>query len=167
MVSVLVTPTAGSSPASAIFPTVQELQDRKVVAIEAYCGIDITSDPNNPGIPVLDTTIFPLAFLTLYTSAVPNKSFFNKFQESGDFYSKVALASMRRVNNNDTTLTPLPSFTNDIFMIRPTELAFNKCKVEFPTGVAMASPQSAVFLFHYLDKGDDGTSWMNTMGYGK
>ena len=164
-VSVLINPSGGNSVASTLFPTQQDLQDRKIVAIEAFSVLDMSFDPLNSGQPVLSVPVFNAAFLTLYTSAVPNPSYGNANQQAGDFYDKLPLSSMRRVQNYTTAVTQNSNLSSGLFLIRPTELAFNKCKVEFPTTVAMANSMSAVFVFHYLDKGDDGIFWMKAMGY--
>lgn len=171
VIGVLLTPSGGTTSASYTFPTQQELQDRKIVAIEAYVGIsasnagDILNDPTNPGIACLTPLLFQNAFLTLYTAAVKNQTVFARHQEAGLFYDKIPFASLRRVQNGFQVALPSASFVRSIFMIRPTELTFNKCKVEFPTPVVLAEVQSAVFVFHYLDKGDDGSQWMRSMGY--
>lgn len=165
VVSVLINPSSNLTPGGVTFPTQQDLENRKIVAIEAYSVRDIPFDPLNPGTPVLPDTAFVQAFLTLYTSAVNNKTNFSSRQEPGLFYDKYPLVSMRRTQNN-VAAGSYPSFVQDIFLIRPTELAFNKCKIEFPNPVALATTASAVFVFHYLDKGDDGVAWMNAMGYG-
>lgn len=154
-VSVIISPSSGTTKAFYQFPTQEDLQDRKIVAIEAYCGVvDIINDPNNASNLVIPQAVFANAFLTLYTSAVtdalPGKK---KTQEPGLFYDRIPLASLRRVNNYDVAQTPLPSNSNGIFLIRATELAFNKCKVEFPTPVSISQSYGAVFTFHYLDKG--------------
>lgn len=161
VVSVLLNPSGGNTLASTIFPTQQELQNRKIIAIETFCNLDIQNDPLNPGIGVVPYAIFRNAFLTLYTSMPPtNPAAKPSMQQPGLFYDKVPFASLRRVQNNDTSLTPLPSFSRDIFRIRPTELAFNKCKIEFPTSVTQAAQYSAVFVFHYLDIDDTGAAYM-------
>lgn len=173
IISVLITPSNNATSSSYIFPTQQELQDRKIVAIEAYCGgtathnsADILNDPLNPAISVLSDLLFQNGFLTLYTSAVRNDTAFAKHQESGLFYDKIPLCRLRPVQSGFVAQVPAASTARgSIFMIRPTELSFNKCKVEFPTPVAMDGQYSAVFVFHYLDKGDDGSQWMRSMGY--
>lgn len=165
IISVPITPSSGSTPSSTIFPTQQDLQNRKIIAIETFCALDIDFDPENSGASVLSTVLFTNGFLTLYTSAIKSKTSINKKQEPGLFYDKLPLVKLRNIQNNDTNLTPLPSNGFELFCIRPTELAFNKCKVEFPTGIAMPAAESAVFGFHYLDEGDDGIWWMKAMGF--
>jgi hypothetical protein len=163
VVSVLIEPSSNTSPAAQMFPTVQDLQNRKVIAIETYCNIDFDKDPNNPGIDVLSVPVFNRAFLTLYTSASgdgTNISGKGGKKEPGLMYNMIPLSSIRRVQNNDFSLSPLASFSKEIFRIRPTFLSLNKCKIELPTSITMQAPQSAVFVFHYLDEGDDGTMWM-------
>lgn len=160
IVSVVLTPSSGNTLAATIFPTQQELQGRKIIAIETFADIDIENDPLNPDTPVIDATIFKNAFLTLYTSMPPTNAGSGGTQQPGLFYDKIPFASLRRAQNNDTALTPLPSFAKDIFRIRPTELAFNKCKIEIPTPQTLSTPKSCVFVFHYLDLNDPGTKWM-------
>lgn len=160
MLSVPITPSAGFTLSSSIFQPQQELQNRKIIAIEAYCDLDIEFDPLNPNTPVLPYAAFRNAYLTLYTSLPPVNAGSGGLQQPGLFYDKIPLVSLRRVQNNDTALTPLPSFAQDIFRIRPTNLAFQKCKVEFPTPISLAEVSSAIFMFHYLDLGDSGEKWM-------
>lgn len=163
--SVLITPSGGNSVASTTFPTQQDLENRKIVAVEAFSANDMTYDPLNSGTPILTTPVFNAAFLTLYVSAVKNPNNFSRFQQPGLFYDKIPFSSLRRVQNYTTGTAQNSNLTSGIFMIRPTEMSFNKCKVELPTTVAMANEMSAVFVFHYLDIGDDGTDWMRAMGY--
>ncbi len=165
IISIPITPSGGSTPASTPIPTQQDLQDRKIIAIESYCSIDIDFDPENSGVDVLTPALFSNCFLTLYTSAVKNKAVKGDKQEPGLFYEKIPFPRMRCVQNNDTTLTPLVSNAFAPFLIRPTELAFNKCKIEFPTGITMGQKYSAVLMVHYLDLGDDGAWWMKAMGF--
>lgn len=163
VISVLVEPSNGSTLAAYIFPTQQELQNRKIIAIESYVNTDIDKDPMNPGVDVLTVPVFNRAFLTLYTSATGQMSKVTGTggkQEPGLFYDKLPLCSLRRVQNITVGVTPQASYVKSIFRIRPTELAFNKCKVEFPTTIAIAGAMSAVFTFHYLDEGDDGKMWI-------
>lgn len=162
-ISVLITPSSGNTQATYKFDTQEDLQDRKVIAIEAYCGVvDLIYDPNNSGVLVMPQAVFAQAFLTLYTSAVSDSvpdstgKTKKKTQEPGLFYDRIPLPSLRSVANQDTNLTPLPSGRDYIYQIRATELAFNKCKIEFPTPVAIGQTYAAVFTFHYLDKGVTG-----------
>lgn len=152
IVSVELTPTGGNTNTSYKFPTPEELFDHLIVAVEVFADVDMAFDPNNSGNTPPSTPIFNAAFLTLYTSSVPAIKDEASTQQPGLWYDKVPFSSMRRVQNNDITLTPLPSFSKDLFRIRPTFLVFNKCKVEFPTGVAIGNNVSAVVMFHYLDK---------------
>lgn len=165
VLSVLITPSGATSTASTTFPTQQDLENRKIIAIQAYMDQDITNDPLNPSTVVMTSAVFSNAFLTLYTAAVRNDSAFTAHQQPGLFYDKIPFPQLRNVFNNNTSGAVTSSYSPTLFLIRPTELSFNKCKVEFPTPVAMASPMSAVFVFHYLDKGDDGSAWMHAMGY--
>lgn len=165
MVSVLINPSGGFSPASVTFPTQQDLENRKIVAISAYSVDDMTNDPNNPGVATMTAAVFKQSFLTLYTAAVRNRNVFTQHQEPGLFYDKIPLSQLRNVWNNDTATATRSSGSPNLFLIRPTEITFNKTKIEFPTPVAMANPMSAVLMFHYLDKGDDGTFWLQAMGF--
>lgn len=172
LISVLVTPSNNTTQASYTFPSQQDLQDRKIVAIEAFTsgtdahnGADILNDPLNPGNLCLTDLLFQNCFLTLYTSAVRNVSF-TEHQDAGLFYDKIPLSRLRPVQSGFVGQTPAASTSRGaIFMIRPTEIAWTKSKVEFPTTVALTASQSAVFMVHYLDKGDDGVQWMKSMGY--
>ena len=160
-ISVPITPSNNMTQNSYIFPTQQELQNRRIVAIEALSAVDIATDPLNSGYTAMPTSVFNASFLSLYTSIKSQVPGGTGRQQTGLFYDKIPMSVLRNVQNNDTSLSPLPSFSKEIFLIRPTELAFNKCKVEFPTAVAVSDKVSAVFTFHYLDEGDPGDEWMN------
>jgi hypothetical protein len=166
MVTVLINPSNGNTPASQIFQPEQELQDRKIIAIESFTNADVAFDPLNTGTPIMPIASAQYWFLTLYTSGVKNQLMFSQKQEAGLFYDKIPYGKLRAVSANDTAATGSSFSRNGLFIIRPTELAFNKCKVEAPTSAAQGAAYSACFGFHYLDKDDDGLWWMDAMGYG-
>ncbi len=164
-ISVEITASNGSTPAVTPFPTQEDLQDCKIVAVEAFSAVDMPYDPLNSGIPILSVPLFNACYLSIYTSAVKGNQPWNKNQQPGLFYDYIPLNVMRPVINYTGFIQQPSNMVSGKFLIRPTELAFNKCKIQFPTPVAMTSTYSAFFVFHYLDKGDDGVSWMRYMGY--
>ena len=163
IISVQINPSGGNTPASVTFPTQEDLINRKIVSIECFSVLEMPLDPLNPGVVNLSQPVFQGGFLTLYTSAVKNPNNFSKDQEPGLFYEKVPLVALRRI------FTPLATSSQgsvyERFIIRPTEINFNKTKVEFPNTIAMANPMSAIFMFTYLDMGDDGTNFMQALGF--
>jgi hypothetical protein len=165
LISVLITASGGTTVSSYTFPTQQDLENHKIIAIESFCADDMGLDPLNPAVPVLTSAIFNNAFLTLYTAPVKTKNTMTQKQEAGLFYDKIPLIRLRNVENNNTSGSVTASGSRELFLIRPTELTFNKTKVEFPNNQAIANTFSAVFLFHYLDKYDDGDYYMRAMGY--
>lgn len=160
-VSVKLTPSGGTTKESWTFPTQEELANRKIIAIETFSDVDMTDDPENSGRFPPTTALFNKLFLTLYTSSVPASNDAGSTQQPGLFYDRIAFSSLRRVQNNDFNLSPIPSFSKEIFRIRPTFLVFTKCKVQCPgPPLAIADTFSGVFTFHYLDIDDDGAGWM-------
>lgn len=156
MVSVPLQASGGFTQAGYIFPTQQQLFNHRIVSVEAFSSLDIASDPNNSGYTAMPPSVFKNAFLTLYSSTQdPDTT-----QQPGLWYDKIPMCKMRMARNGDTEL----SYANGPFIIRPTQMSFNKCKVEFPTTTALADNVSAVFLFTYLDIGDKGRSWMQVPG---
>jgi hypothetical protein len=166
-VSVLLTPSSNNTMASYTFPTQQDLENRKIVAIEAFCGgVDVLYDPLNSGVQVMGIDLFQSAFLTLYTAAVTNPLMNGGQQQAGLFYDKIPLPRLRMVQNSYAQALPAPSNSGGPFIIRPTEISFTKSKVEFPTNVPLTTQKTATFLFHYLDLGDNGDWWLKAMGFG-
>jgi hypothetical protein len=154
--SVLMNPSNSLTQAAYPFPTIEDLLNRKIIGIEVFCDIDVPFDPNNSGVPVVDVNMFKGAFLTLYTSSNPGTNVPGSTQQPGLFYDKLPFSSLRRVRNANTSV----SYSDELFLIRPTFLVLNKSKVEFPTPVTLTSPQSALVQVHYLDENDMGTKYM-------
>lgn len=163
-VSVIITPSNGNTLASYIFPSQQELFGKKIIAIESYCAIDCSVDPNNAGYRPLPITIFRAAFLTLYTSVTADPAQAPSTQQPGLFYDRTPFPSLRRLSNYgaDSEGVFASGINSGMFQIRPSFLAFNKCKVEFPTPIDISAQGliSAVFTFYYLDDGDDGKRFL-------
>lgn len=165
-ISVLIEPSAGFTKASYIFPTQLDLQNRKIIAIEAYCGeVDCIYDPNNSQSKTMPPFLFMNSFLTLYNASVGNRNMTNKQQEAGEFYSRIPMVKFRAMQNPYNTGGPQPSSAQGVYVIRPTEIEFTKTKVEFPTPIAIDQDYYATFVFHYLDKGDPGEWFMRALGF--
>jgi hypothetical protein len=163
-ISVKITASGGFTAASYEFPTQQDLQNRKIIAIESFCDLDFTFDPNNSAVRTLPVLLFNQAFLSVYNSAVRNPNMAARTQQAGLFYDKIPLCKMRTMNNYIGAIGG-PSNANDIFIIRPTEINWNKTKVEFPTPVAFTGTYYATFVVSYLDINDNGDWWLRAMGF--
>lgn len=157
MVSVPLTPDgSGNALSSYIFPPQQQLYNRKVVAIEMFSGDDITVDPNNPGNIPLDAAGMKAANISFYTQRSGPPTPVDEFQQAGVWFDKLPATRLRAMNNFNAQITPTTSWGPGIFIIRPTEISWEKSSINFASNFAVGSNSSAVFGIHYLDPGDNG-----------
>lgn len=155
------------------FGTQQQLQNRKVVAIETYSAQDVRFSPISTANPNLPQIIFNNAFLRLYTASlfgpvldpitgkmvmdpVTKKPQMQLERPEGLYYDLLPLPRIRILNNYDTTIGNVTSSSNTIFRMRPTEVSWTKSSVIIPNPASQAVDYSAIFTIHYLDEGDDG-----------
>ena len=131
----------------------QQLIGCHVVAIETYANIDVASDQNNPGNSVITGAQMSNASITLYR---------NEGGQPGLWYQYVPMTRMRIMNNNDSGLTPLPSYVRDPFIIPPSILTYEKCQLNFTTNppVAVAANTSALFGLSYYKEGQTMQEWV-------
>jgi hypothetical protein len=174
-ISVQLNTSSGITQSSTKFPTQDVLINRRIVAIESFCSTDAIYDPLNSGYVPMPPDVFNASYLTLYRSNNTGENKARKValeargivtsKEPGLYYDMLPMFKTRTANNNYSGLNPQASFVNDIFIISPTCLNWQKCTVNFPTNVACASNVSACFYVHYLDEGDDG-AWFEDKYFG-
>jgi hypothetical protein len=163
LIECIINPSNGTTIQKNPFGTQQQLQNRKIIAIECVSSQDTAYSPISTGNPNIPPSVFTNAFLTLYTTSVftpatpPQKSVLAR--PEGLWYDQIPLPILRRVHNYDTTANNLTSGGSDVFRIRPTEIAWTKSYVSIPRAIGIGQPYSALFIVHYLDEGDPGTQY--------
>jgi hypothetical protein len=160
LIECIISPSNGTTQNDNPFGTQMQLLNRKIVAIETFSQQDFTTSPISTSNPVIPDQVFNNAFLTLYTAAIQhhdakaNRDIL--IRPEGLYYDLLPFAMLRRVGNAQAAGSPGPltSFSRDLFVMRPTELSWVKCRVKIPTPVTITQTYSAVFLVHYEDPND-------------
>lgn len=166
MIECILQPSSGSTKTQNPFGQQQQLNNKKIVAIETFSGQDCTYSPISTSNPVVTQSIFNVSFLTLYRASVPafhgSAGSFPASNE-GLYYDKIPLSRMRMVGNNDTTPTNVTSNNqSSMFRIKPAEMSWAKCFVfccqtAFPPNIPA---YSSIFMVHYLNQEEDWTPYM-------
>lgn len=153
LIECIIKSSNGNTVVSNPFGTQEQLFNRKVVAIEAFCDLDCLQSPISSGTNVIPATLFNTAYLSLYSAAAS--------ETSGLIYNQVPLCSMRRVQNQFTNAVAItPSYTRDLFRIKPTEITWSqKSFVTIGGSWPSAVTYVALFQIYYLDEGDAGQAW--------
>ena len=162
MIECIITPSSGTTQQKNPFGTQQQLQNRKIIAIETFSNQDTVNSPITTANPVIPATVFQAAFLTMYTAAIeanPSKGISK--QAEGLYFDQLPLSMFRRMTNANTVPGSVTSgASGNLFRIRPTEMSWTKCYVSIPVPVTIAQPYSMLLLVHYLDINDDGKQYM-------
>lgn len=153
-------PSGGTTQQKNPFGTQQQLQNRKIIAIETFSSQDVQNSPITTANPVIPPAVFNNAFLTLYTAAIPAGANGQGKQAEGLYFDQLPMSMFRRMYNNDTTSSAVTSGGGELFRIRPTEMSWTKCYISIPTPVPIAQTYSMLLLVHYLDINDPGTEYM-------
>lgn len=167
LIECVLTPSNGTTQQKNPFATQMQLQNKRIIAIEAYNPTDAAYSPISTGNPCIPQGIFPFAFLTLYTASLFNvpapgqKAVLERGE--GLWYDQLPLTSLRRNNNYYTGVFGgnQNSNTNSLFMMRPTEVSWTKSYVTIPNPQQLLQQVSALFTVYYLDEGDDGAWFMS------
>ena len=159
LIEVIVTPSSGSTLSKYNFGTEQDLQGKKIVAIEAFSDQDMIGSPISGGTSLIPIGVFKVSWLTLYRASVPAKDGYPA-QNEGLYYDQVPLPRLRNVNNyvNDTNLAT--SSSNTLFRIMPAEMSWTKCYITCQPTASISSTYSAVFLVHYLNENQNWRPYM-------
>ncbi len=153
MIECVINPSNALTIAKNPFGQEQQLQNRKIVGIEALSNQDCTNSPISSNNLVITKPIFNNSYLSLYTSAIAG-------QREGLYYDQIPLSRLRTVQNMDATAANATSGARDVFMLRPTEISWGqKSYIYIPVPVTCAATYSALLLVHYLDQGDPGFEW--------
>jgi hypothetical protein len=158
MVECIINPSGGLTQQKNPFGTQQQLQNRKVIAIETFSNQDMANSPITTANPVIPQAVFLASFLTMYTAAIPAMQGHPK-QAEGLYFDQLPLCMFRRVFNANTTPGSVTSGGNTLFRIRPTEMSWTKCYVSIPNATALSQACSMILLVHYLDINDPGTEY--------
>jgi hypothetical protein len=143
----------------------QQLANKKVVAIETFSFQDITYSPISTTNQVVSQAVFKICYLSLYRASVPEFRAKNGLvfpaSDEGLYYDKIPLSRLRMVGNADTTAGSVTSNNqSSMFRIKPAEMSWTKSYIFCANSVAMAGPQSVVFMIHYLNQQEDWTPYM-------
>lgn len=158
LIECLLIPSGGTTQQKNPFGPNMQLQNHKVIAIEALSNQDIAYSPITTGTPVIPANVFSNGFLSLYTAAF--KQGHDVVRPEGLWYDQIPLARLRTINNYNSTAGFVTSGSNQILRIQPTEVSWTKSYVACPNSVAITVTYSALFLVHYLNIGDDGRNYM-------
>ena len=161
MVECIINASGGNTQQKNPFGTQQQLQNRKIIAIETFNNQDVTNSPITTSNPVIPFNIFQASFLTMYTAAIPAGAG-KPGQAEGLYFDQLPLCMFRRQFNANNLASAAGSGGGELFRIRPTEMSWTKCYVSIPTPVSMgsATSYSMLLLVHYLDINDDGHAYM-------
>lgn len=149
MVECIIQPTTGGTAQKNQFADIQNLHNRKVLAIQTFSNLDVVNSPISTSNPIIPIDVFNSCFLSLYRAGVGD-------QQEGLAYDQIPLSMLRNVYNNNGS-TPLPSGIYDLFRIDPTEISWAKSYISIPNSVAIGTQQySALFAVHYLTEKQSG-----------
>lgn len=154
MIEVLITPSGGNTVSMTPFNEQQQLLNRPIVAIQAFCNLDMTYSPLSSGVPVIPVALFNAAFIEINRAG--NKASSGK---AGLYYKRIPLSAMRNMQNNYSGLNPSPSFSRDLFRVKPMYFQWPDSNIVFPTSIAQAAVYSVPLLIHYLLEGEDPTPY--------
>jgi hypothetical protein len=160
LVECIIAPSGGTTQQKNPFGTQMELQNRKIIAIEAFSNQDMINSPISSGNAVIPPYVFKGSVLTLYTSSIFDGVTKKLIRPEGLYYDQMPLSVLRRVHNYSANDMSVTSGGSDVFRIRPTEIAWTKSYVSIPVAIGIGQTYSALFLVHYLDEGDTGTNYM-------
>lgn len=155
MIEVLISPSSGFTAGSTPFSEQQQLLNRPIVAIEAFCATDIPFSALSANVPVIPVALFNAAFLQINRAG--NKDSTGK---AGLYFKNLPLSMMRRVQNNYTGLNPSASFSQDLFRVKPMYFQWPDSQVFFPSPQAQSQIYSVPFLVHYLLENEDPKPYM-------
>lgn len=146
-------PSNGVTVTTNAFSTQEQLFNRRIIGISAYCDQDCTYSPISTANQVIPVDIFNNAYLRLYSPA--------NSVESGLIYDQIPLCAMRTVQNQFATgISPTASSSRSIFRIAPKIITWGqKSSVLIPNSLPLAAQVSALFTIYYLDYGDPGWEW--------
>lgn len=147
MIEVIITANGGNTPSSTPFADQQQLVNRPIVAIEAFCDTDMAFSPFNAGVPVIPAAALKSAFLNVQRSGKLSTT-----GKDGLYYRYIPLTRLRVMFNNDTALTPLASSARDLFQVNPMFFSWPDSAIMFPTSTSMGASAtwSVPLLIHYL-----------------
>ena len=152
MIEVLINPSSGQTVNNTPFTEQQQLLNRPIVAIEAFCQEDFIFSPLSSNIQVIPASLFNLAFLQINRTG--NQMSKGK---AGLYYKNVPLCALRRTQNNSTNPTAgqSSSFVRELFRVNPMFIQWPDSQVCFPTPSGQTQIYSVPFLIHYLLEGQD------------
>ena len=163
MIEVIINPSGGATVAQTPFLEQQQLLNRPIVAIEAFCSQDFAYSPLSSGIAVVPPLIFNASFLQLMRAG-EETAHGKEGQKAGLWYKNIPMPVLRRVQNGYTGATPSASFTRDLFRVKPMFLQWPDSLIVIPTSQTQAAPYSFPFLVHFLLKGEDTRPYMYNLG---
>lgn len=159
LIECIIAPSGGTTQQKNPFGTQQQLQNRKVIAIETFSNQDVTNSPITTANPVIPANVFQNSFLTMYTAAIPPAHGIAE-QKEGLYFDQLPLSMFRRQYNADATPLNVTSGGGELFRIRPTEMSWTKTYVSIPTPIPISQAYSMLLLVHYLDINDQGKEYM-------
>lgn len=156
LIECVISPSGGFTISKNPFGQEQQLQNRKIVALETFSNQDCLNSPISSGNLIVPPAIFKQSFLSLYTSAIWG-------QREGLYYDQIPIGRLRTLQNMDATAADVTSGARDVFRVRPTEISWGqKSYITIPIPVTCAATYSVVLLVHYLDQDDPGFVWEPT-----
>ena len=150
IVEVVINPSGGNTMTKNPIQQQQQLDNRKIIAIETWAAQDVNYSPISSNNAIIANTIFFNSFLTLYRAAVPGV-------QEGLYYDNMPLPMLRRTINQAIATTPVNSSTQDLFRMRPAEISWTKSYISIPNSQALGAVQSVILGVHYLDQGAANT----------
>lgn len=154
MIEVILTPSGGNTVASTPFKEQQQLLNRPIIGIEAFCAVDMTYSPLSSGVPVIPVALFNAAFLNIQRAP-------SKISDAGLWYKYIPLTRLRNVKNDYTGLNPSPSSAQGVFLVKPMQFQWPDSNISFPTPVSQGAVYSVPLLVHYLLEHEDITPYMH------
>ena len=147
LIEVIVTANGGNTPNSTPFADQQQLVNRPIVAIEAFCDLDIQFSPFNAGVPVIPRAALRAAFLNIQRSGKLSAN-----GADGLYYKYIPLTRLRTNFALDATITPVPTSNPNLFQVKPMFFSWPDSAIVFPTTISMGliASWSVPLLVHYL-----------------
>ncbi len=118
------------------------LKDRKIIAIESFCRLDMPFSPISPGVPVITAPQFKNAWLLLMRND-------GNGVHGGDFV-KVPLTLMRRIIN-----TGALGWSPELFRLDPTTVSWTDSSINTANSISSSTLISVPFLVTYLLEAQD------------
>lgn len=157
LVECVINPSNGQTVNKNPFGQQKQLDNCKVVAIQSFSDQDITYSPISSGNKNIPLSVFQTSTLTMYRAASKDNVHNNPAFAEGLYYDQIPLAAMRTTANNSNFQAGVfgASFTNMMFRLNPSEIAWTKTYITCSPSVSIASPFSALFLVHYTRPDQD------------